>query len=145
MKYLIKGILYDPIKMGDPMDYHHNQNDSCHDCGAKYGEYHTNGCDMERCPCCGGQMISCDCGAIYIIDRKLSSSELNKLILKQEIQTEADKLFIKNYFSQDKIIYDSEGESGNIFFILAQAKKLYMKKNLEDEFNKLSQRVFINS
>ena len=33
----------------------------CHDCGAKEGEYHQPGCDMERCPFCGGQLISCDC------------------------------------------------------------------------------------
>lgn len=33
----------------------------CHDCGAVEGEYHEPGCDMERCPFCGGQLISCDC------------------------------------------------------------------------------------
>lgn len=33
----------------------------CHDCGAKEGQIHEYGCDMERCPFCGGQLISCDC------------------------------------------------------------------------------------
>lgn len=33
----------------------------CHDCWAKEGELHTPGCDMERCPFCGGQLISCEC------------------------------------------------------------------------------------
>ncbi len=33
----------------------------CHDCGAQEGEYHSLGCDMERCPFCGRQLISCDC------------------------------------------------------------------------------------
>ena len=32
----------------------------CHDCGAKVGELHQLGCDMERCPVCGCQLISCD-------------------------------------------------------------------------------------
>ena len=33
----------------------------CHDCGVMEGEIHEYGCDMENCPFCGGQLISCDC------------------------------------------------------------------------------------
>jgi hypothetical protein len=33
----------------------------CRDCGANEGEYHSVNCDMERCPFCGGQLISCGC------------------------------------------------------------------------------------
>jgi hypothetical protein len=33
----------------------------CHDCAAIAGELHYWGCDVERCPACGGQMIGCDC------------------------------------------------------------------------------------
>ena len=33
----------------------------CHDCGVKAGYVHHYGCDMERCPKCGDQLISCDC------------------------------------------------------------------------------------
>lgn len=33
----------------------------CHDCNAMAGKPHHPGCDMERCPKCGGQAISCDC------------------------------------------------------------------------------------
>ncbi len=35
--------------------------DTCHDCGRQEGELHERACAGERCPFCGGQLISCDC------------------------------------------------------------------------------------
>ena len=50
-------------QIGDKV-YPRIPNDSdtiCHDCAAIQGEYHVPGCDVEQCPKCGGQSISCGC------------------------------------------------------------------------------------
>ena len=33
----------------------------CHDCGAVKGQIHIAGCDVEECPNCHEQALSCDC------------------------------------------------------------------------------------
>lgn len=34
---------------------------NCHDCDVQEGKIHKRGCDMERCPFCGDQLITCTC------------------------------------------------------------------------------------
>lgn len=55
----------------------------CHDCGAKEGEFHDPGCDMEQCPFCSGQLISCDCANVHFYPGFVSAKydrENNKFI-----------------------------------------------------------------
>jgi predicted Zn-ribbon and HTH transcriptional regulator len=58
---------YGCIKIGDKWYKRDTQyfdiNERCHDCGIenKNGNIHHWGCDIERCPKCKGQLISCGC------------------------------------------------------------------------------------
>ena len=63
----IGGKKYPRIKAGDAGDFHPSmkEGERCGDCGAQKGFFHHVGCDMERCPVCGMQMISCDCEDVY--------------------------------------------------------------------------------
>ena len=84
VKYLIKGKLYDPILFGDEdEDLGDEENPTCGDCGVHVGEKHLDMCDIERCPACGLQFISCDCGIKYELEEK-DMKDLDEYIKKQE-------------------------------------------------------------
>jgi hypothetical protein len=60
--FKVQGIEYKRIKFGDEQsqDAVYNQT-HCGDCAVKKGYFHALGCDLEICPKCGGQAITCSC------------------------------------------------------------------------------------
>lgn len=51
----------DGTKLPASTEHFDEPSGKCHDCGIKHGNYHHPGCDVERCPKCKGQLISCGC------------------------------------------------------------------------------------
>jgi rRNA maturation endonuclease Nob1 len=60
--YVIGGREMQRIRYGEEPDDWAAHRGPCHDCGAIKGRFHVGpACDVERCPSCGGQVISCEC------------------------------------------------------------------------------------
>ena len=58
---VISAVPYEPVRYGREPGCRKRPTTRCGDCGALPGNVHHHGCDMERCPKCGRQSISCGC------------------------------------------------------------------------------------
>ena len=61
LSYALNGKSVPRVRYGNEQDDWHAQTVPCHDCRVLKGEFHVPSCDVEECPVCGGQLISCDC------------------------------------------------------------------------------------
>jgi len=66
-KIIIKSDIYNRIKYGNEIEDWGGNN--CGDCGVEKGSLHILGCDIERCPKCGKQLISCECNIKLLIGK----------------------------------------------------------------------------
>ena len=59
--FSVAGKKFDRVRFGDEKEDWGADRQPCHDCGVRKSEVHIFGCDVERCPVCGGQVIYCEC------------------------------------------------------------------------------------
>jgi len=86
--YLINDVVYERIPYGRERDNWGADKLPCHDCAVVKGQFHVPGCDVERCPRCGGQAISCDCD---YQDRADASISKVRAVVSKFLREEAEK------------------------------------------------------
>ncbi|MGE4536182.1 MAG: hypothetical protein AB7D37_03810 [Desulfovibrio sp.] len=58
----VAGRVYERVRFSQESGNRWEEFDFCPECGVSHGGLHHPGCDIEECPRCRRQYLSCDCG-----------------------------------------------------------------------------------
>lgn len=82
--------------------------EECHDCEVLEGELHHYGCDMERCPFCGNQLLTCNC-KYKILGFEYNQESLNnglpESVYKHGLDQDMDKIWKEHLANKGRIPY----------------------------------------
>jgi len=117
---------------------HTDAEGTCGDCGVAAGQYHHAGCDLEVCPRCRGQAISCECTDAYLLestdwahDKVITNPDeerinyfIDRAFNEQEVDLFVVKMLLNDMWSIDDQIYSDFGKLSKIIHhLLSKAKK----------------------
>jgi RecJ-like exonuclease len=90
--YVINGKSYPRIRYGEETDEWAAGDYPCGDCCVAPGQFHVPGCDLEQCPVCGGQALSCACNECGLHHRWLEAvqagcTKAKKTVAKKAVKT----------------------------------------------------------
>jgi len=80
---------------------------ACHDCRAEAGELHMVGCEVEECPSCHQQAISCGCDAFGVDSHRWATFEA----AAREMPEQAARYLLT--LLQARLDAGSQGEGGD--------------------------------
>ena len=95
-----------PIRYGEERRFS-MKSPNCGDCGAPRGGFHHRGCDLERCPRCSGQLISCGCDETDLRPEDLEVGPEEEADYLDYLKNVANSTSLGNYVASASSVDDS--------------------------------------
>jgi hypothetical protein len=77
-RFCIGGEVFQRVRYGLGKEDEGPDRQPCSGCGVSKAELHIFGCDLERCPRCGGQAVYCDCPYDSRLDQPFAILRVSK-------------------------------------------------------------------
>lgn len=127
---LTRSGVYEPIRYGRERRMPIGRSaQPCGDCGAPPGGYHHRGCDLEECPCCGRQLISCGCSDSEDDEALNDAFDAGRIDIRDHIDSSSS---IGARIWDDDIALGNDAAVALLFTAIAAASDEHDRQRLRD-------------